>query len=133
MSYDINDGTGYGYDQLFTQPIAGTYNDYNIESNNKYDKNVIRNLHAAENESRYHGKKYNNVYDYLEQSARGTNALRSFNPEIEELKKKLIEFQHKNDILLIFLVYLILIIMYQYNMGNSASNMYYGPTYARPN
>jgi hypothetical protein len=40
------------------------------------------------------------------------------------LKKKLVEFQHKNDILLIFIVYLILIIIMQYSSTRVATPMY---------
>ena len=69
----------------------------------------------------------------MERSAKKcTETLSKFNPEIEDLKKKLVEFQHKNDILLIFLVYLVIIIIMQYNMYSGMSGSYGRNDYNSP-
>lgn len=126
MSY--SDGSTFGYDELFVNPTMGTYADYNTNMlkptrTPTYDNRMLKNIYNYENEyskprSRNNDPStFNNVYDYLERSAKHcSDKIANFSPEIEELKKKLVEFQHKNDILLIFLVYLVIIIIMQYNM-----------------
>lgn len=131
MAYDI--GGNYGYDQFFIEPTLGTYADYMNMTPDvkvaKQHKNKIQNIYNLENESiPAYKKQYNNVHDYLEHSAKqysGNNKI----SDLESLKQKMVEFQHKNDILLIFLIYLILIIIIQYMTTSSHKqpNMYNMP------
>ena len=114
MAYGM-DGS-FAYDQLFLTPA-----DLYTEFSNTKPINTIPDLDFKETNSKENSKY--NVQNYLEETAK-KYAIKNFNPDVEELKKKLIEFQHKNDILLIFLIYLIIIIVYQYSMNRSSSSRY---------
>jgi len=138
MAY--SDGSSFGYDELFVNPTMGTYADYSTNMlkpvkvpSAKYDNRMLKNIYNYENEyskprSRTDPSTFENVYDYLERSAKHcSDKISSFNPEIEDLKKKLVEFQHKNDILLIFLIYLVIVIVMQYNMYAPYTQQYNSP------
>lgn len=69
------------------------------------------------------------IYDYLEKNAResyhkAANATKTTEAEIEELRKKLTEFQHKNDILLIFIIFLVIYILTHINTHNPGNYMH---------
>ena len=126
MSY--SDGSFFGYDELYINPTNNSYAEYNNiklksekQPSAKYDNRVLKDIYNYENKP-FHKKmkSYSNVYDYLEKNIKDDCEETSFDLKdfkIAELKKKLMEFKHKNDILLIFLIYLVIVIFVQYNMA----------------
>jgi len=81
-------------------------------------------------------RKFRDIYDYLEYNADPNPSRKQYrhvqqddyetqykNREIEELKKKLADFQYKNDIFLLFIICLIVYIMMQTNAVKGSTPM----------
>lgn len=142
MSYF--DGFDYGYDQLFVNPTSDAYIDYSssiVKPIKKEGNNPIANAAYEEEQNRTSMErlKYNNVYDYLEKHAQHTMS-KSHTTEIQDLKRRISEFQQKNDMFLIFIICLVIYVILQYNNatapqihyitqspGNYGSNMTSSP------
>jgi hypothetical protein len=93
MAY--SDGFSFGYDELFINPALDSYNDYHTTMmkstkmpSAKYDNRMLKNIYNYENEflnpepsrkRRPNPSTYDNVYDYMEQSAKQCgNKINSF-------------------------------------------------------
>lgn len=128
----------YGYDQLFVEPASGSYADYNktlvsqpLPSTNKYNNPATSYNYEQDSSNKVPEKKYNDVYDFLEKNVREPyekkggidNTMKS---DINEIKKQLLEFQHKNDTLLFFILFLVIYILVQFN-SRSVSPLHYMP------
>jgi hypothetical protein len=140
MSY--SDGSFFGYDELFINPALNSYYEYNTALKSekpvsaKYDNRALKDMYKFENKA----PKPTSVYDYMknarnfgEKIGSGIDSILEMKDvKIEELKKKASEFQHKNDMLLIFLIYLVIIIVVQYNMSGPSYSMPSMPMYNSP-
>lgn len=141
MSY--SDGSLFGYDEIFINPALNSYYEYNTTLKSekpvsaKYDNRALKDIYKFENTTHKSG----HGMDYMERNARNFrqkigsgigSILEMKDSKIEELKKKVSEFQHKNDMLLIFLIYLVFIIVVQYNMSTPSYPMPSMPMYNSP-
>ena len=145
----------YGYDEIFVDPLSGSsYPSYintliQPSGGNSDDKvaSVARNENKRSNnipfvpESEQIQKMkglspspYNDVYDYLEKTVqRDNHARHSYEKKIsvdslyiEDLRKKVSDYQYKHDIFLIFIICLVVYIIIQSNSNRSQPMVYYG-------
>lgn len=148
MSYF--DAFDYGYDQLYIDPAPETYIDY---SNSIIQPTVKNNIHTdnfmASPTIDDDGcpplrstPKYNNVYDYLEKTAKSpdistlgqmsypqmSSVSNSYKPYIKKhggtldnLQEKIKEFQEKHDMFLIFIICLVVFIVIQFGSSSAST------------
>ena len=134
MSYDNH----YGYDQVYIDPINGNGSSYQSYTNSLVQptrEEAMTSFSKTENfrspnipfipeveqreRMRQISQPYNDVYDYLEKNARNTRYERNMYENkfdrdqmvIDDLRKKVSEYQYKHDIFLIFIICLVVYIM----------------------
>lgn len=129
----FSEGENYGYDMIYSNPMSYSYSEYNNatigqpqnHSNKVYDNHDIKNIYSMENDA---PQSFGSVYDYLDKTASHyKKKVATYSPEMDALKRKLVEFQHKNDMLIIFIIYLTIIIFMQYSYAPKYPA--YGPSY----
>lgn len=117
--------SAYGYDQLFVD--VENYGDIGYNSSMigqkprqpEYQHQTPENMYAQQAGLYQMPPKpprkptnYGNVYDYLEKNVRDSyNKKNSKDDDIEELKKKLADFQQKHDFLLLFIICIIVYVL----------------------
>jgi hypothetical protein len=130
MSYDS--GYNFGSDQIFINPTSQSFAEYNPilmkptnkKTTSRSTERAIRQYATPASEANLQNQSFN----YWQDSISGSNTpgqseydqRREFiqykrEQEAEALKKRAIDAEHRNDILLIFIVYLVIICVMNYS------------------
>lgn len=146
MSYD--NGISFGYDQLFVNPASENYSYFqkenktplsdinnNFTNKNNYDEDLLRKMFNTNNT---YDTRLNDSYNFENYyKEKNYENLKSLNPkskdfinETNEMKNIINNLQQKNDMFLIFIVFLCIFVVLQYT-NNSKIN-YILPSYAQP-
>lgn len=135
--------SNYTTDQVFVNPLDSLYpsyinsvvqpknnmQDYNISSISRNENGRSNNVPFIPEENlrmRHMAPRYNDVYDYLDRSAKSYNDENSI---IDDLRKKISEYKYKHDIFLIFIICLVVYIIIQHNSANNRQMLFHYDAY----
>ena len=111
MSYYDN-GMNFGYDQIFINPGINSYLD-DINSTPRIKNNIELNLLDKIKKNNIEENEFNYIPQKPCLSCRKENDINK-----EQLRQSLLELQRKNDILTIFMIFIVIFIFMQYNTFN---------------
>lgn len=119
----MNIDNHYGYDQVYIDPINGNSGSYQ-----SYTTSLIQPTKFTKQEPPPQQTRPLvpiDVYDYLEK-----NANVKYRDQVEDLKKKISEYQYKHDMFLIFIICLVVYIIC--NSSKSQTVIHYDSATMRP-
>lgn len=134
MSYD--NSMNFGYDQIFVNPLASSYRNYPAPTNNRsnIESDLIKKINemetsgGADNRSFVENKPtLGNYSGYnLQNNVHGECNCRNCtkSTDVENLKQAIFDLQRKNDMLIMFIAFVFIFVIMQYNTLN------YGMHYA---
>ncbi len=115
MSY--NDGTNFGYDQFFINPVANL-DEFSIKPEQLYKSNISQNnLEETLKKKMWDLEQTSGTYRQIPEAQELELKKIQDLIEKENIRRSLEELKRKNDILTIFIIFLTIFVLIQYNAG----------------
>jgi hypothetical protein len=123
----MNIDNHYGYDQVYIDPINGNSGSYQSYTTSLIQPTFTKQEHPPQLHPPQQTRPLVpiDVYDYLEKTANV-----KYRDKVEDLQKKISEYQYKHDMFLIFIICLVVYIIC--NSPKSNTVLYYDNTLTRP-